>query len=54
MPMWSVYRLPIEAYEVTDVPAPHIDPVGRLFHLLYVFIFLQVVNFLGLVWLLAR
>lgn len=49
MPMWSVYRLPVEAYEVTDAPEPHIDPVGRVFRLLFVFIVLQALTFLMVV-----
>ena len=51
---WSVYRPPLEAYEVDDKPEMPTDPVGKIFRLLGVFIALQVINLLGLIALWLR
>lgn len=47
--MHSVYRRPVEIYEVGDVPELPRDPVGKIFRLLFVFITLQALNLLALV-----
>lgn len=45
---WSVYRPPIEHYEVGDVPdVQRIDPVGKVFRLVYIFAAIQALNLLA-------
>ena len=51
---WSMYRPPIEHYEIGDVPEMPTDPVGKIFRLLGVFIALQALNLLGLIALWLR
>lgn len=51
---YSVYRPPIEHYEVGDAPEMPRDPVAKIFRLLFIFILLQVMNLLALACLLVR
>lgn len=47
MPMPSVYRRPVEHYEVQDAPEMQRDPVGKIFRLVFIFAFLQALNLIA-------
>lgn len=47
MPVPSVYRRPVETYEVTDAPEAGFDPVGKVFRLVFIFAVIQGINLLA-------
>lgn len=52
---WSVYRPPVEAYEVDDTPQrPRIDPVAKVFRLVALFCVLQALNLIGIIFIAVR
>ena len=55
MANWSVYRPPIEHYEIGDAPEhPRIDPVAKVFRLVLIFVVIQALNLMVTMCLLLR